>query len=249
MIAANLASDRISDTHQFYGLLARISERTGGYRMLATCDGRMTWPRRGVYFFFEHGENRSEPSGDLRVVRVGTHALKPASGTSLWQRLSQHRGSSRSGTGNHRGSIFRLVVGAALARRGDIPLPQSWGVGSDSGLAARRLDLDRETIKREEASLERCVSEFIGHMPFLWLSVDDPPGPASLRGVIERNAIALLSHASRPAVDTPSSGWLGAFSDRERVRASGLWNNLHVAESHDSSFLDAMNALVTQWRE
>ena len=109
--------------------------------------------------------------------------------------------------------------------------------------------MDRETVKREEASLERCVSEYIGHMPFLWLSVDDPPGPTSLRGVIERHAIALLSHASGPAVDTPSSRWVGAFSDRERVRASGLWNNRHVAESHDSSFLDAMNTLVTQWRE
>lgn len=244
-----MAPDRVADTHHFYALLARIADRTGGYRTLATCDGRMAWPRRGVYFFFEDGENRSEPGRGHRVVRVGTHALKAASGTSLWHRLSQHRGSSRSGTGNHRGSIFRLLVGTALTRRGDIPLPQSWGVGSDTGAAARRLNVDRETVKREEANLERCVSECIGRMPFLWLSIDDPPGPASLRGVIERNAIALLSHASGPAVDTPSNHWLGAFSDRERVRASGLWNNRHVAESHDSSFLDAINTLVTQWCE
>ena len=247
--AANLAPDRIADTLRFYDLLERIAGRTGGYRTLASCDGRMTWPRRGVYFFFEDGEKRSEPSHGHRVVRVGTHALKPASQASLWQRLSQHRGSSRSGTGNHRGSIFRLIVGAALARRGDAPLPKSWGIGSDAGAAACKFDVDRETVKREEARLERRVSEYIGQMPFLWLSVDDPPGRASLRGVIERNAIALLSHASRPAVDPPSSRWLGAFSDRERVCASGLWNNLHVAESYDSSFLELMNALVTQWRE
>ncbi|MCY3597132.1 MAG: hypothetical protein OXG71_06795 [Rhodospirillales bacterium] len=249
MTGADFPPDHVADTLRFYDLLARVADRTGGYRTLATCSGRMTWPRRGVYFFFEDGENRSEPGHGHRVVRIGTHALIAASQTSLWRRLSQHRGSPRSGTGNHRGSIFRLIVGAALARRGDAPLPESWGIGSDAGAAARRLDVDRETVKREEAGLERRVTEYIGRMPFLWLGIDDPPGPASLRGVIERNAIALLSHASGPAVDPPSGRWLGAFSDRERVCASGLWNNRHVAETHDSSFLDAMNALINQWRE
>ena len=247
--AANPAPGRVADTLRFYALLSRISEHTGGYRHLAACDGRMEWPRRGVYFFFEPGEPRSDPGNGLRVVRIGTHALKPATRTSLWNRLSQHRGSARSGAGNHRGSIFRLIVGAALARRSDTSLPPSWGVGSGVSAAARKLGLDRVTVKREEADLERRVSKYIGQMPFLWLSVDDSPGPASLRGVIERNAIALLSHAQTPTVDTPSDRWLGAFSDREMVRASGLWNNHHVAESHDPAFLDEMDALVTRWCE
>jgi hypothetical protein len=30
-------------------------------------------------------------------------------------------------------------------------------------------------------------------MQLLWLEIDDEPSPASLRGFIERNAIALLS--------------------------------------------------------
>ena len=86
-------------------------------------------------------------------------------------------------------------------------------------------------------------------MPLLWLGVDDPPGPASMRGVIERNAIALLSHARTSAVDSPSDRWMGAYSDREMVRASGLWNNHHVADPYDPSFLDEMGALVSRWRE
>ena len=241
------APGRASDTLRFYALLSRISERTGGYRYLATCDGRMEWPRRGVYFFFELGEPRNDPGSGLRVVRIGTHALKPASRTSLWDRLSQHRGSVRSGAGNHRGSIFRLIVGSALARRADTSLPPSWGVGSGVSVAASKLGLDRATVKREEADLERRVSEYIGQMPFLWLSIDDPPGSASLRGVIERNAIALLSYAQTPAVDSPSDRWLGALSDREMVRASGLWNNHHVEEPHDPSFLDEMDTLVTRF--
>ncbi|MXX88196.1 MAG: hypothetical protein F4213_16755 [Boseongicola sp. SB0677_bin_26] len=249
MNAPNPAPDRAADTRRFYEILSRVSERVGGCRHLANCNGRMHWPRRGVYFFFEPGECRSDPGCGLRVVRVGTHALKPGSRTSLWQRLSQHRGSARSGAGNHRGSIFRLIVGAALARRADAVPPQSWGVGSDAGAAARRLGLDRATVRRDEAELERRVSECIGRMPFLWLRVDDLPGSTSMRGVIERNAIALLSHARTPAVDTPSDSWLGAYSDREMVRASGLWNNRHVADTHDPSFLDEMETLVTRSRE
>ena len=249
MKAATSAPDRAADTRRFYALLSRVSERGGGCRQLANCDGRMDWPRRGVYFFFEQGEHRSDPVCGLRVVRIGTHALKPGSRTSLWQRLSQHRGSARTGAGNHRGSIFRLIVGVALARRADATPPPSWGVGSDAGAAARRLGFDRATVRRDEAELERRVSECIGRMPFLWLGVDDPPGPTSMRGVIERNAIALLSHARTPAVDVPTDRWLGAFSDRERVRESGLWNSRHVAETHDPSFLDTMEAYVTRRRE
>ncbi len=246
--AAEPAPGRVADTHRFYALLSRISERTGGYRHLATCDGRMEWPRRGVYFFFEAGEPRSDPDAGLRVTRIGTHALKTAAGTSLWNRLATHRGSSRSGAGHHRGSIFRKLVGSALAHRGDAPLPPSWGDESDPA-AARKLGWDRARVQRAEIDLERRVSEYIGRMPFLWLGIDDPPGPASKRGWVEQNAIALLSHARTPAVDAPSDRWLGAFSDREGVRASGLWNQRHVAEPHDPSFLDEMDELVTRWSE
>ena len=204
----------------------------------------MDWPRRGVYFFFEEEEERSVSGSGPRVVRIGTHALTAASRTSLWNRLSQHRGSARIGAGNHRGSIFRLIIGAALARRGDCPLPPTWGIGSDPGAAARKLDMDRASVRSGEADLERRVSAYIGRMPFLWLNVDNGPGPDSQRGLIERNAIALLSHARTPAADVPSSRWLGTFSDWERVRTSGLWNNNHVEENYDASFLDAMERLV-----
>lgn len=81
-----------------------------------------------------------------------------------------------------------------LARRGDCPLPSSWGVGPDPGTAARRLRLaSRATVKDAEADLERRVSAYIVAMPFLWLDVSDAPSQQSARGSIERNAIALLS--------------------------------------------------------
>ena len=117
-------------------------------------------------------------------------------------------------------------------------------VGSDLGEAARRLGLDRSGVKRAEAELEARVSRHIRVMPFLWLDVGDEPGPASERGTIERNAIALLSGHRETALHPPSVGWLGHFSDRCRVRRSGLWNNNHVDENYTPSFLDAMQRRI-----
>lgn len=135
----------------------------------------------------------------------------------------------------------------AWPRRGDCPLPPGWGIGGDAGTAARRLATTGGAVKEDEADLERRVSRHIGAMPLLWLAIDDPPGPESQRDFIERNAIALLSHAAAPAADPPSGRWLRTFSDHEPVRRSGLWNNHHVEESYDPAFLDAMERLVDVW--
>ena len=83
-------------------------------------------------------------------------------------------------------------------------------------------------------------------MPFLWLDINDEPGPDSLRGVIERNAIALLSNHGRTPLDPPSPGWLGYASDRSLVRDSGLWNQRHAEETHDPAFLDVLETLIAR---
>ena len=55
---------------------------------------------------------------------------------------------------------------------------------------------------------------------------------------------ALLNGHRETALDPPSVGWLGHFSDRCRVRRSGLWNNNHVDENYTPSFLDAMQRRI-----
>ncbi|MGH9428328.1 MAG: hypothetical protein ACRD2L_18745 [Terriglobia bacterium] len=50
-----------------------------------------------------------------------------------------------------------------------------------------------------------AVTHYISAMPFLWLQIDDKPGPNSMRGMIERNAIALLSNYAGNPIDPPSS--------------------------------------------
>lgn len=62
------------DLDRFYALLDRLRDRQGGYRHLRDCTARTGRPARGVYFFFEPGEYRAGGE-QLRVVRVGTHAV------------------------------------------------------------------------------------------------------------------------------------------------------------------------------
>jgi hypothetical protein len=226
-------SQRRAELDRFYVLLAELERRHGGKRRLVECHGRMGWPQRGVYFFFEDGELR-EDGVTPRVVRVGTHGLRPSKST-LWGRLSQHRGNaggSTRGGGNHRGSIFRLHVGTALLASGDWPetIRRSWSVGSSAP----------PDVRRAEYPLERAVSDHIGAMPFLWLEVDDPPGHESDRGVIEAGAIALLSNLDRETIDPPSVDWLGWRADRRLVRESGLWNVDHVQDQPSGRFLDVL---------
>ena len=124
-----MSATRANDLVRFYALLDKLERNIGGARRLADCSGRMHWPQRGVYFFRESGEDRSDTSSDPRIVRVGTHALKDGSGTKLWTRLSQHKGQLSTGGGNNRGSIFRLIVGAALIARDGYVFP-TWGDGN-----------------------------------------------------------------------------------------------------------------------
>jgi hypothetical protein len=84
---------------QFYTILDQLETNIVGARRLIDCSGRMNWPSRGVYFFREAGEQRTESGEGPRIVRVGSHALKAGAGTKLWTRLSQHRGHS-DGSGN-----------------------------------------------------------------------------------------------------------------------------------------------------
>ena len=216
--------DRLEHLIRFYSILNQVEQNIGGARRLADCNGRMDWPERGVYFFRESGENRAETGTGLRIVRVGTHALKRGARTALWTRLSQHRGPLRTGGGNQRGSIFRSLVGAALIERYGYDYPM-WNNGVTASAE----------VRAAEHPLECEVSEGIRAMPFVWFAIEDEAGPGSARGYIERNSIALLSNYNKTKIDPPSTTWLGHRSNM-KVRESGLWNQNHVQRSLRSRF-------------
>jgi len=230
---------RLDDLNRLYGILEDLRTRVGGYRYLRDCDKRTGWPDQGVYFFFEPGELRGNGT-QLRVVRVGTHAVSEGSRTTLWNRLSQHRGTmgaSHAGGGNHRGSIFRLHVGTALLNRDGYTeeLRELWF----------RLHVSPEERHREYP-LEKDVSDHIRAMPFLWVAVPGPASKTSDRSLIESSCVGLLSNKGKAAIDPPSSGWLGHYADRAAVRESGMWNVDFVDNEYDPSFLDVLARYVTQ---
>ena len=229
-----MGTERKEHLIRFYSILDKLESSIGGARKLADCSGRTGWPKRGVYFFLEDGECRTDTGSGPRVVRVGTHALKLGSNTKLWTRLSQHKGQRSTGGGNHRGSIFRLIVGAALANRDGLVCP-TWGDGHTA----------KGDVRNGELALECAVSQVLASMPFIWLAIDDEAAPESRRGYIERNSIALLSNYRKNVLDPPSPAWLGRRSDRERVRNSGLWNSNHVDETYELAFLDTLDDLVS----
>lgn len=220
------------DVDRFYRLLGRLSETVGGPRLLRDSQGPGRWPQRGVYFFFEPGEVRA--SGGMRVVRVGTHALTETSQTILWGRLAQHRGpltGGHPGGGNHRASVFRRDVGAALINRAAMPdeLLGSWS------------DPDGPWPGQEEAEaqVERTVSAHIGVMPVLWMDVPDRLD----RGYIARNSLAITSCLTGGR-DAPGSGWLGLYAEPAEIRQSGLWNVQDVSDPGEDGFLDRLGELI-----
>jgi len=222
-------STRASDLLRFYRLLSDLEALNGGMRRMAQADPAAPWPQRGVVWFFEQTETRTDSGGGLRVVRVATHALKPELQSTLWDRLWHDA------SGTHRGSVFRTVLGTALRDLMGNAEPQSWGRGTSPPAGSTK----------QEASLEAAVSLYIGQMPFLYLAVDDAPGPHSQRAFIEKNSIALLSNYARTPIDPASAAWLGRRCNKEKVAQSGLWNLQHVDEAYDPSFMDSMKRMMT----
>lgn len=226
------SSEWSSNAARLYALLDRLSTSLGGRPRLRDCRGGSSWPQRGLYFFFDPDEPRWA-SGGARIVRVGTHGVSRGSKATLWNRLRTHRG-GEDASGNHRSSIFRLHVGAAMnARFKDPSFPNSWGVGQAAG----------KEIRHHEEQLERQVSKYIGNLQILWLAILDEASPDSDRAYLEQNCVALLSGARGP-LDPPTSSWLGNWSPRSSIRSSGLWNVDYVDRAYDDQFLDVFDAYV-----
>jgi len=111
-----------------------------------------------------------------------------------------------------------------------------WGDGSSAG----------RDLRLQELEMERRVSDYLREFPFLWVDVDDEPGPGSDRAYLERNAIALVSNYGKAPIDPRSNRWLGNASPSKKIRESGLWNVNHVDESYDPAFLDQLAGAIEE---
>lgn len=222
----------VTHLNRFYKMLCTLKDGLGGMRKFNECNGKLEWPKRGVYFIFEENEMRFAPSSIQRVVRVGTHAVSLGSKSSLWQRLRTHRGIEEGG--QHRSSIFRLHVGAAMIAKsnGELNVP-TWGIGQTA----------TKSVITAEKILEDKVTSYIGNMKILWLSINDIPSNESDRAYIERNSIALLAGNYGP-LDPPSEDWLGNYNPTSIIKNTGLWNINYVYELYDERFLDVFDEYV-----
>ena len=217
----------------FFELMTHVWRFQNKGRLLGSTNGRQEWPMRGVYFILS--ANRMSNKVLPRIVRVGTHAVSRGSKTTIWNRLSTHRG-TEAGLGSHRSSIFRLHVGRALMRRSTKKTwPSSWSKGQTAP----------KDVRAKEATLERMVSETLGSMGVIWLDIPDEAGPESERAYIERNSIGLLSRLGL-LTNIIEDDWLGRYSSDWKIASSGLWNLNHVYDRPDPDFIERLRIAVAR---
>ena len=160
-------------------------------------------PTKGIYFFYEEGEN-SPHTGKQRIVRIGTHG---ASRTLKARIKKDHY------NGNREGSIFRKYLGSALLKRGR---------ASEDRIGEWRKRRKLSSRWREFEGIECKVSEVLRSKFFFRVVCVDS---LKERKMFEEKLIATI--AACP-VCKPSDNWLGHFAWREKVRKSGLWNSNFV---------------------
>ena len=219
----------------FYKLMNKLFVAQLGGRRLGESSGKSGWPQRGVYIFLEPSEISNDAhvgKMKFRVTRVGTHAVSKESKTTLWDRISTHRG-SEAGSGSHRSSIFRSHVGTAIAAKFPDNLVSSWGTGTTAP----------PEVRKGESALESAVSKYLGETRVLWLDVPDDASPASDRAYLERNAISVLSRWSilHPSI---SDDWLGTYSGNPNIALSGLWNLNYLFGRPHENFIDVLRVYV-----
>jgi hypothetical protein len=225
------SSHRMREVTKLYSMLNNPELLKKQLKNIRQIKDSRTLPHRGLYIFYLPQDRRMFSPSNLRIVRVGTHAVSAGSSSSLWQRLKTHKG-KEDGTGNHRASIFRLHIGTALIERDNLDCP-SWAIGNSTN----------SELMEKEMEIERKVSDYIGRMSVLCLLIDDPPSKISDRAYLEQNIIALLSGSIGP-VDFADESWLGYYCTNHAVRRSALWNVDHTDKEYDPEFFQVLQTYV-----
>ena len=220
----------------FYKLLEKLIEKYPLRYLNGVRNGDL--PEKGVYFFFEEGENRAT-SNQKRVVRIGTHAVQAKSKATLYKRLKQHSGPNH-GYGRHRMSVQRELIGNSILTREE-------NLAQFSEWSNRSFKSNNEVLEKEK-SLEKRVSDYILRMPFIVLEVPGDSAKDNWRVYIESNVIKLLSNYCKTPIDTPSENWLGLHCGNDKVKESGLWNRKEIDFNNnvDEDFLTYFERFINE---
>jgi hypothetical protein len=246
LFLAGTKTARSDPLDQFYTKLGELNDQTDGPYRLEECDGRMEWPERGIYVFFDPDSNLNvDPPSEWSISRIGTVGVSDGSSNTLWNRLRQHRGNTRgerAGGGNHRGSIFRLHVGRAIIESEGLhdEFPY-WGDSHRDDIP-----LETEALREQEHPLEVRVSDYIRSLPFLVIDVPGAASKTSDRARFEKNLIGLVSQRRRSTPSIMRDGWLGHENPAPEIHRTGLWNIHHVTALYDGAIISDVDHYIQQ---
>ena len=160
-------------------------------------------PRNGIYILFEKGEYAH---GTNRIVRIGTHTGE----NQLRSRLLQHFVRE-----NKDRSIFRKNIGRALLNKARDSYSPIWELDLTTHEAKKKYSalIDAQKQKKTE---RQATTYMQGSFRFVVFQVDGKDQRLALESKI-------ISTVSSCHECKPSSEWLGNFSPKDKIRASGLW--------------------------
>ncbi len=160
-------------------------------------------PLNGIYVLFEKGQEGHDKD---RIVRVGTHT----GNDQLVSRLKQHFVNE-----NKDRSIFRKNIGRAILSKRKDPYLKIWEMDfttRDSKEKSGHL-INSEKQKSIEKEVTRYIQDNFSFVVFEILDKDK-------RLELESKIISTISSCG---ICRPSETWLGNFSPKDKIRASGLW--------------------------
>lgn len=160
-------------------------------------------PKNGIYIIFESGEKYKDFD---RIVRIGTHTGI----NQLRSRLKQHFIKE-----NKNRSIFRKNIGRCFLNQGNKPYLDFWELDTTS-----RVDKEKNLKLLDlvfEKQIEKAISKYIqNNLSFCVFQIDTKDE----RLFWESKIVSTLANATDIK---PSDKWLGNYSTKNKIKASGLW--------------------------
>ncbi len=183
-------------------------------------------PRNGIYIMFEKGEVFD---GYDRIVRVGTHT----GDRQLRSRLNQHFVKE-----NKNRSIFRKNIGRCLLNRDQSSYLPLWELDTTS--KAQKEKYSKYLDVEFEKSVEKSISSYIqNYLSFCVFRMDTK----TERLFWESKIVSTLAASNKLK---PSPNWLGNYSTKDKIRASGLWQvNELYNEVLSAKELEELNEIVS----
>jgi len=182
-------------------------------------------PLSGIYFFYEKGEIWGHGGKKLRIVRIGTHR-----GNNFRNRISEHflinerkMDFDKSKPKPSDRSIFRKNLGRALLNRNKDPYLKVWEI--DFLPRNNRVGCGGLRNIKKEKSIERQITEILRNgFFFRFIILENEDERIGSKG-LESKLIGTVSGCTRCK---PSVSWLGNYSPKKQIRASGLWLTQHL---------------------